>query len=96
VRRRRAHVDVVVTDCHVRDHAQPAAPSAGVENAGVDPVGEQRHDRVAFSCVGSDLLGRIRRVVDARTDEFVTRERIEPAVRKTTGDEHPAHARQLV
>ena len=43
----------------------------------------------------AQLVVRVRRVVGLRSDDVVTRERIEPAVGKTAGHQHPAHALRL-
>ena len=81
VRGRGADVDVVVAHGHVRDDAQLPTARARVEHLGIDAIGEQRDDRVDFCRIRDQFVVRVRHVVGLRTDELVTVERCETAVR---------------
>ena len=82
----RADVDVVVADRHVGDDLQSWC--ARSDHVGVDPVGEQAHDRVDLGD-GVAQLGRCERCVVRSGDDLVARrdEWVDSTVGEATGDE---------
>jgi hypothetical protein len=79
-----------VADGHVGD--DPQAFLARVQHVGVDPVSEQRHDRVTLGRMRAQLRVRVGSVVGVWPDDLLIAKRFQPAVGQTASHEDARHA----
>jgi len=78
------NVDVVVADGHLADHAQARG---GVQQGGIDPVGEQAEQAIsAGRPLAQDVVGR-RQLVLPQIDRAGVAEQGQPLLRDGAGDE---------